>query len=301
MDLKKLFTLAAIPALALTLTACGGKKPAASGSAAPAASAEADKGKVAEEIKTYVATYAPELKEFDDANQCFVAKSGADKYCMVPQSTARVDMMYRDHNKTKINYVFLTSKGKYVKGELDTHADGGFAAITSNKDTGELVQKVPFTKAWSASKQYSVLCDKWERRTAHFTGNRLGKEIGGVVVDEEKVTAWPQDEKPGVFISGADRKTSESRTWYLLEGKEFRKIGKLRTAYQDVKAKIINHVNTAFLTASTDEATGWYVKKIDIRTNINDVKGEQSFELKYNPAKKAYDIPVEVRKIMKEQ
>ncbi len=292
MDLKKLFTLAAIPALALTLTACGGKKPAAS---APAA----DKGKVADEVKTYMATVAPEYKEFDEANQCFVVKSGADKYCMVPQTPSRIDAMYRD--KTRLNFVFLTTKGKFVKDGLDEHADGGFAIYVTDKDTGALYAKMPFTKAWSASKQYSTLQDKWERKSANFMNNRFGKGIAGISVSEETVLAWPKEEKAGEFINGADRKIIESVTWYALDGKEFRKVAKLRTKISDAKKNLHNTVNTAFLKAGTDEATGYDILKADVTVHEGDVQDKKSFDLKYNPAKKAYDIPVELRKVMKEQ
>ncbi len=292
MHLKKLFTLALISALALSLTACGDKKPAAS--ASPAASAFADKGKVSEEVKGVVAT-APEYKEFDEANQCWVVKSGADKYCLAPYGS-NPDTLFCDGNKTKLTMVLLQSKGKLVNGQLDEHTDGGVAAVVVDKD-GQPYAKMPFTKLWATPKMYGKKVGKWAEHSV-MGGRTYGKDLKGFWVDDTQIIEWP-DENPGEHHDNLRRAKTVSRVYYVLDGKDFRQVGKVRIAFTDSKIPYSVNINPSF--GAADEATGYNILNVKLLTSHQaDAFKDKTFDVKYDPAKKAYDFPQELRKIMKE-
>lgn len=316
MDLKKLFTLAAVPALVFSLSACDGKKeppkPAASSDAAASAPAAADSDaprQVSEDVKKVVGN---EYKDFDEKNQCWVVKNGADNYCLAPISSSKYTLS-RDNNKTRsrFNYVILESKGKLVNGELNEKSDGGISMIATDKD-GQVVAKLPFTKEWRSPQNDcdSHLKDGTNRTLpewrslkdvcdSHFVMNRvLGNGVAGAAVSETVTIASP------VGKSGEHRDNLRSAAYrvtklYAFDGSSIRPVMKVRTKFID--SKIPYYVFTSAMSGPVDPDTGYATQTFKL---VAEQKAEafngKTFEAKYNPARKQYDIPAELRKIMKE-
>lgn len=290
MDLKKLFTLAAVPALMFSLSACGGKKeapkPAASSDAAasaPAAGSDAPK-QVSEDVKKIVGN---EYKDFDEKNQCWVVKNGADSYCLAPTSSKYT--LYKDNNKTKFNYVILASKGKLVNGELNEKTDGGISIIATDKD-GQTVAKLPFTKEWRSPQN---------EHDSHMVMNkRIGNEAAGIAVVETVTIEWPV-EKPGEHHDNLRRAAYDVTKLYAFDGSSIKPVMKVRTKFTD--SKIPYHASTNAMSGQVDPDTGYATQTFKVTAaHKAEAFDGKTFEAKYNPAKKQYDVPVELRKIMKE-
>ena len=291
MDMKKLFTLAAVPALLFSLTACGGKKeapkPAGSDAAASAPAAASDAVKpVSEDVKKIVAT---EYKDFDEKNQCWVVKSGADSYCLAPNTTSKYTL-FKDGNKTKIDYVILQSKGKLVKGELNEKADGGIAVVAVDKD-GQVVAKLPFTKEWHSSQN--------EHDSHQVMNTPLGQGIAGISVRETVTIEWPV-EKPGEHHDDWRRAAYDVTKLYAFDGSSIKQVAKVRTRFTD--SKIPYHVSAPMMSnGPVDPDTGY--KGLTFKVNAAhkaEAFNNKTYEAKYNAAKKQYEVPAELRKAMKE-
>ncbi len=290
MELKKLFTLAAVPALMLSITACGGKKeapkPADSQPPAASASAPADGAPkpVAEDVKKIVANV---YKDFDDKNQCWVVKNGANNYCLAPTSSKYT--MFKDGNKTKFDFVVLASKGKLANGELNEKTDGGISVIAVDKDN-QVVAKLPFTKAWR---------NPQNDHDSHMVMVSSLGEAKGISVKETVTIDWPV-EKPGEHHDNLRRAAYDVTKVYLFDGSSIKPALTLRTHFTD--SKIPYHVSAPMMSnGPVDEATG--IKGMTFKLNAAHKAEEYNnkvFEAKYNAAKKQYEVPAEFRKIMKE-
>lgn len=289
MDMKKLFTLAAVPALMLSLSACGGKKeaPKPAGSEAPAASAPAVSAPkpIAEDVKKIVAN---EYKDFDEKNQCWVVKSGADSYCLAP--TGSKYSLFKDGNKIRLDYVVLQSRGKLVNGELNEKTDGGIAVIATDKD-GQVIAKMPFTKEWRSPQN--------DHDSHQVMTVPLGQGFTGISVRETVTIEWPV-EKPGEHHDDLRRAAYDVTKLYLFDGSSIKPVMKLRTRFTD--SKIPYHVSAPLMSnGPVDPETG--IKGLTFTANAGHKAQEYNskvFEVKYNAAKKQYDVPAEFRKMMKE-
>lgn len=271
MKLAKILTLAAIPALVLSLTACGGKKPAASGSK-PAASASAGAG-VQLDDKAKAAITA-EYKTYDEKNACWVAKGADGDYCMIAKEARNT---FRDGVKTSASFVVLNSKGKLVNGALDDSQGGGVGLFLINKADGSVMAKAPFIKAW----------DKGSVRQSYMLGD-AGKELS-------RLALYDDAQKDDVV-------EIQNLRIFAQNGNTFTKALDVRTLYADKGHKGGNYRAGANYTTENATEVGAYhtvvLKVPGYFENGKHVDGEKVYKLTYNKAKKAYDVPAEYNKLM---
>ena len=290
MELKRFFALGAVSAVILSLTACGGKKesPKPADSQPPAASASAPAAdgpkQVSDDVKKIVAN---EYKDFDEANQCWVVKSGADKYCLAPNGSKRT--LFKDGNKTKLDFVVLASKGKLVGSELVGKSDGGISVVAVDKDN-QVVAKLPFTKVWR---------NPQNDHDSHMVMVLSLGEAQGIAVNETVTVEWPV-EKPGEHHNDLRRAAYDVTKVFLFDGSSIKPAMTLRTRFTD--SQIPYHISAPLMTnGPVDEATG--IKGFTFKANAGHKAQEyngRTYEAKYNAAKKQFDVPAELRKAMKE-
>ncbi len=271
MDLKKLFATATIPALALTLAACGGKKEASKPADKPAAALATKEVAVDDATKGVLTA---EYKTYNDKNACWLAKTANGEYCMVAN---KVSTSFRDMAKTRLTYVILESKGKMVNGAPDATTEGGVGLFLINQADNSIVAKMPFAKAW----------DKGNVKHTLMT-MPVGKELEGLYVyDTAKKDDITEIQKLKIFG---------------LDGKTFHQMMDIRLTWSDKSSKTEFNRSGTNITSEDTAAPGEY-KTIILKT-AGYQKGkffeEKTFTVPFNKAKRQYDVPAEYRKLMGE-
>ena len=262
--------LATIPALILSLTACGGKKKAPRPADKPAAAPVAKEVTVDDATKGVLTA---EYRTYDDKNACWLAKTADGEYCMTAN---KVSTTFRDLAKTKLTYVMLESKGKMVNGAPDATAEGGVGLFLINQADNSIVAKMPFAKAWDKGSVEHTLMQM-----------PLGKELEGLYVyDTVKKDDITEIRKLKIFG---------------LDGRHFHQMMDIRITWADNSNKAeINRSGTNV--TSEDAASGEY-KTIILKTSgYQKAKSfeEKMFQVPFNKTRHQYDVPVEYRRLMGE-
>ncbi len=272
MKIAEILTLAAIPAIALSLTACG-KKPAASGSNQTASTSTPAAAGVQLDDKMKAVVNA-EYRTYDDKNACWIAKGGDGDYCMIAKEAKKT---FRDGVKIPATLIVMSSKGKIVNGALDATQGGGIGLLLVNRTDYSVIAKMPFAKAWDkdSTKQMLMVTE-------------AGKELDGLAVYD---TAQPSE---AIEV--------QNYRYFAQNGSTFTKAADFRLMWSDKTNKAAFNRFGANITSEDAAAVGKY-KTIVLTVNGGfrngkAVEGEKVFKLTYNKAKKAFDVPADYRRLM---
>lgn len=270
MTFQKILTLAVSTVLALSITACGGKKKTPKPADKPAAAPVSQDVMVDDATKGVMTT---EYKTYSDKYSCWLAKTPDGEYCMAAN---KVSTYFQDMAKTKLTYVILESKGKMVNGAPDATTEGGVGLFLINQADNSIIAKMPFAKAWDKGSVEHKL-----------TAMPVGKELEGLYVyDTEKKDGIIEIQRLKIFG---------------LDGKHFHQMMDIRLNWLDNTSKAeFNRSNTS---VTSEEAEPGEYKAIVLKTSGYQ-KGksfeEKTFKVPFNKAKRQYDVPAEYRKLMGE-